>query len=62
MGIFQGKRRKELQGQIVDKKQQIENLKQRLGNIVRGYGYSSVMILWGYIIMRKRIMLIISSG
>lgn len=41
-GVFQGKRRKELEGQIVDKEQQIANMKQRLGDIVRGHGYSSV--------------------
>ena len=41
-GIFQGKRRKELQGQIANKEQQLADAKQRLGNIVRGYGYSSV--------------------
>ncbi len=41
-GIFQGKRRKELQGQIGGKEQQIANMKQRLGDIVRGYGYPSV--------------------
>lgn len=31
-----------LQEQIGDKKQQIANMKQRLGDIVRGHGYSSV--------------------
>ena len=41
-GVFQGKRRKELEGQIGDKKQQIQNMKQRLGAIVRGHDYSSV--------------------
>lgn len=41
-GVFQGKLRKGLQGQIADKKQQIVNKKQHLGDIVRGYGYSSV--------------------
>ena len=41
-GVFQGKRRKELQEHIVDKEQQIQNMKQRLGDIVKGYGYSSV--------------------
>lgn len=41
-GVFQGKRRKELQGRISVKEQQIANTKQRLGDIVRGYGYSSV--------------------
>lgn len=41
-GVFQGKRRKELQEHIVDKEQQIQNMKQRLGDIVRGHGYSSV--------------------
>lgn len=41
-GVFQGKRRKELQGQIANKEQQLADVKQRLGNIVRGYGYPSV--------------------
>lgn len=41
-GVFQGKRRKELQGQIDDKEQQLADAKQRLGDIVRGYGYPSV--------------------
>ena len=41
-GVFQGKRRKELQEQIADKKQRIANMKQRLGDIVKGHGYSSV--------------------
>lgn len=41
-GVFKGKRRKELQGQISGKEQQIANVKQRLGDIVRGYGYPSV--------------------
>lgn len=41
-GVFQGKRRKELQGLISDKEQQIANMKQRLGDIVEGYGYPSV--------------------
>ena len=41
-GVFQGKRRKELAGQIVDKEQQIANMKQRLGDIVKVHGYSSV--------------------
>lgn len=41
-GVFQGKRRKELQGQIDDKEQQMEKTKQRLGDIVRGHGYSNV--------------------
>ena len=41
-GVFQGKRRKELQGQISGKEQQIANMKQRLGDIVKGYGYPSV--------------------
>ena len=41
-GVFQGKRRKELQGQIDAKEQQIANMKQRLEDIVRGYGYPSV--------------------
>lgn len=41
-GVFQGKRRKELEGQISDKERQIETLKQRLGDIVKVHGYSSV--------------------
>lgn len=41
-GVFQGKRRKELQGQIANKEQQLADAKQRLGDIVRGYGYPSV--------------------
>ena len=41
-GVFQGKRRKELQGQIDDKEQQLVDEKQQLGNIVRRYGYPSV--------------------
>ena len=41
-GVFQGKRRKGLQEQIADKEQQIANTKQRLGDIVRGHGYSNV--------------------
>lgn len=41
-GVFQGKRRKELQGQITAKEQQTADAKQRLGDIVRGYGYPSV--------------------
>lgn len=41
-GVFQGKRRKELEEQISDKEQQIETLKQRLGDIVKVHGYSSV--------------------
>ena len=41
-GAFQGKRRKELQEQIGDKKQRIANMKQRLGDIVKVHGYSSV--------------------
>lgn len=41
-GVFQGKRRKDLQRQIIDKEQQIQNVKQRLGDIVRGHGYSNV--------------------
>ena len=41
-GVFQGKRRKELHGQIDDKEQQIKKTKQRLADIVRGYGYPSV--------------------
>ena len=41
-GAFQGKCRKELQGQIDDKEQQLVDEKQQLGNIVRRYGYPSV--------------------
>lgn len=41
-GVFQGKSRKELQRQITVKKQQMADAKQRLGDIVRGYGYLSV--------------------
>lgn len=41
-GVFQGKHRKELQVQISNKEQKITNMKQRLGDIVRGYGYSNV--------------------
>ena len=41
-GVFQGKRRKELQRLISGKEQQIANMKQHLGDIVRGYGYPSV--------------------
>lgn len=41
-GVFQGKRRKELQEQVGDKKQRIANMKQRLGDIVKVHGYFSV--------------------
>jgi hypothetical protein len=41
-GVFQGKRRKELLRLIFGKKQQIANIKQRFGDIVRGYGYPSL--------------------
>ena len=41
-GVFQGKRRKELQRQIANKEQQLADAKQRLGDIVRGHGYPSV--------------------
>ena len=38
----QGNCKKELEGRIGDKEQQIKMLKQRLGDIVKVYGYSSV--------------------
>ncbi len=41
-GVFQGKRRKELQGEITAKEQQTADAKQRLGDIARGHGYPSV--------------------
>lgn len=41
-GVFQGKHRKDLQGQIADKEQQLADTKQRLGDIARRYGYPSV--------------------
>lgn len=41
-GQIQGKRRKELQGQITDKEKKLADATERLGNIVREYGYSSV--------------------
>ncbi|MDE6314347.1 MAG: hypothetical protein K2M46_12165 [Lachnospiraceae bacterium] len=41
-GVFQGKRRKKLEGQIADKEYRIANMKQCLGDVVRGYGYSSI--------------------
>lgn len=41
-GVFQGKRRKELQRQIANKEQQLADAKQCLGDIVRGHGYPSV--------------------
>ena len=41
-GAFQGKHRKNLQGQIADKEQQLADTKQQLGDIVRRYGYPSM--------------------
>lgn len=41
-GILQGKRRKELQSGIADTEWQIATTKQCLGDIVKGYGYTSV--------------------
>lgn len=48
-GVFQGKRRKELQRQITAKEQQMGKAKQRMGDIVRGYGYANVdCFMWMY--------------
>ncbi len=41
-GVFQGKRRKELEGQIGRKEQQMADMTQRLENIIKVHGYSSV--------------------
>lgn len=41
-GIFKGKRRKELQGEIEQIKEQLESMKQRLSNFVISYGYQNV--------------------
>jgi len=41
-GVFQGKRRKELQRLISGKEQQKADAKQRLEDIARGYGCPSV--------------------
>lgn len=41
-GIFKGKRRKELQGEIEQKKDQLESMKQRLSDFVTSYGYQNV--------------------
>ena len=44
-GIFKGKRRKELQGEIEQTKKQLESMKQRLSNFVKSYGYQNVRAL-----------------
>lgn len=41
-GIFKGKRRKELQGEIEQTKEQVESMKQRLSDFVTSYGYQNV--------------------
>lgn len=41
-GIFKGKRRKELQGEIEQVKEQLESMKQRLPDFVTSYGYQNV--------------------
>ena len=41
-GIFKGKERKELQGQIDQLKPQVENMKRYLSSIVQEYGYKTV--------------------
>ena len=41
-GIFKGKRRKELQGEIEETKKQLEPMKQRLTDIVTSCGYQNV--------------------
>lgn len=41
-GIFKGKRRKALQGEIEQTKDQLESMKQRLPDFVTSYGYQNV--------------------
>lgn len=41
-GIFKGKRRKGLQGEIEETKEQLEPMKQRLSDFVTSYGYQNV--------------------
>ena len=41
-GIFKGKRRKELQGEIKETREQLEPMKQRLADIVTSCGYQNV--------------------
>lgn len=41
-GIFKGKRRKELQGEIEQVNEQLESMKQRLSDFVTSYGYQNV--------------------
>lgn len=41
-GIFKGKRRKVLQGEIEEIKEQLESMKQRLSDFVISYGYQNV--------------------
>lgn len=41
-GIFKGKRRKELQGEIEETKEQLEPMKQRLTDIVTSCGYQNM--------------------
>lgn len=41
-GVFKGKQRKELQGQIEELQGRIENMKQYLSSIVQEYGYQTV--------------------
>ncbi len=41
-GIFKGKRRKELQGEIGEIREQLEVMKQRLSDVVTSYGYQNV--------------------
>lgn len=41
-GIFKGKQRKEMQGQIEQLQTQIENMKRYLSSIVQGYDYKNV--------------------
>lgn len=41
-GIFKGKKRKELQGEIEKIKEQLESMKQGLSDFVTSYGYQNV--------------------
>lgn len=41
-GIFKGKKRKELQGEIEQTKEKLEPMKQRLSDLVTSYGYQNV--------------------
>lgn len=43
-GIFKGKRRRELQGEIEQAKEQLESMKQKLTNIVTSQGYQNVRV------------------